>query len=449
MAEDKTAPEPSTAANSSQPRGKSGRKRTIILIILAIGVVLGVIFGWPYYRYAMSHASTDDAFIDGNIVPVSPRVAGHVKKIYVHDNEQVHRGELLVQLDRAPFQAKLRAAQAALAVAKARQRSSHIDTELTRQTSDADLQYAKASLSQAKSALATAKAQVHASNSGLAQAKAQVAAARADANRDQLDLKRYKRLHASGVVSPQTYDHAVASAKASAAQVDEAKAAEAAAEDQQQVAKSRMAEAQAHFNEAQAKLAKAESAPKQVALSASQQPVRQDEVNQAKANMQQAELNLKYTRIYAATSGRVTKKSVQLGEYVSPGQILMSVVPLHVWVTANYKETDLAPIHPGEPVTVSVDAYPDTTFKAHVNSIMEGTGSRFSLLPPENATGNYVKVVQRVPVKIVFDHQPNPAKYHLAPGMSVVPEIDIAVHPDRGHELQTASAATEPSAPTP
>ena len=447
MAEEKAKSNDHSADNNGN--GKSARRRTVVLIVLAIGIVLGVIFGWPYYQYAMSHASTDDAFIDGHIVPVSPRVAGHVKKIFVHDNQQVHAGELLVELDPAPFEAKWQAAQAALAVAKAKRQSSNINTQLTKQTSDADLAYAKAGVAQAKSALATAQARVQAAQSGLAEAKAQVAAAQADADRDQLDLKRYERLRKSGAVSPQTYDHAVASAQASKAQLAQAKAAQVAAEDQGAVARSQLDEARASLDQAKARLTRAQSAPKQVALSASQQPVRKSEVDQMQAEAQQAKLNLQYTRIYAATSGRVTKKSVQPGQYVSPGQMLMSVVPAHVWVTANYKETQLAPIHPGQSVAVSVDAYPGVTFKAHVDSIMSGTGSRFSLLPPENATGNYVKVVQRVPVKIVFDHQPDPSKYHLAPGMSVIPEIDIAANPEQTQGGQTAAALTQPANHTP
>jgi len=366
-------------------------------------------------------------------------VAGQVKKVYVVDNQQVHKGQLLVELDPAPFEAKVAAAKAALAVARAKQASSKIDTQLTQQTSAAELQNAKAGLAQAKAKVATAKASVQAAASALAQAKAQVSAAQAAAKRDQLDLKRYETLRKTGAVSPQTLDHAQAAAQASQAQVAEAKAAQQAAADKRQQAESQLAEAQAGLAKAKAMLSKAQSAPQQVALSASKQPQRQSAVDQAKAQLHQAKLNLQYTKVYAPMSGRVTKKSVEPGQQITPGQALMAVVPKAVWVTANYKETQLAPIHPGQPVTVSVDAYPNHTFKAHVQSIMEGTGARFSLLPPENATGNYVKVVQRVPVKIVFNHQPDPSKYHLAPGMSVIPEINIAAH-TKGDDVQTAEA---------
>jgi membrane fusion protein (multidrug efflux system) len=271
-----------------------------------------------------------------------------------------------------------------------------------------------------------------------AEARAQVAAGEAEATRAEADVKRLQELSRRDQISRQELDHGMAAARTAAAQLEasrkkvaaaEAQAAEARAAQQMaaaglQQAESQIAEAEARVGEALGRLAAAQAAPHQVAVSRSQADIAGAEVEQARAAVTQAELELSYTTIYAPASGRVTRKAIEEGVYVQPGRALMAIVPANVWVVANFKETQLTDMRPGQPAEIEVDGYPGIVFKGRVDSIQAGTGARFSLLPPENATGNFVKVVQRVPVKIVFDPPLNP-NHLLAPGMSVVPAVRV------------------------
>jgi membrane fusion protein (multidrug efflux system) len=271
------------------------------------------------------------------------------------------------------------------------------------------------------------------------QARAQLAAAQAESTRANADVPRYQSLFDRDEVSRQRLDQAIAAAQtanaqvaaarervsAAEAQVNESRAATSAQASTAQRAQTQVSAAQAQENEARGRLAQANTAPQQVAVSQAQAASAGANMQQLEAAVAQAELELSYTKIYAPETGRVTRKSVEVGALVQVGQPLLAVVPGDVWVTANFKESQIGNIKPGQPVDVSVDAYPDKVFKAHVDSIQSGTGARFSLIPPENATGSYVKVVQRVPVKIVFDANQIDSQHMLAPGMSAVPEVQI------------------------
>ncbi|MCC6680889.1 MAG: HlyD family secretion protein [Phycisphaeraceae bacterium] len=393
--------------------GSNGKRRIVALVVMLILLAGGAIFGIPWYIHWLHHASTDDAFIEGHIMPISPRVAGHVLAVHVQDNQQVQAGELLVELDPAPLQAQLAQAQAALEVAEAQLDAAPLDTTLTESTTAADTAEAQARLTESKAALEAAQATVE-------QAVAQLAVAQSLADKAHSDYSRYQRVFEQDVITEQDLEHAKLAAAAADAEC-------AAATQQIAAAKSRVAEAEASVSSNEAALQRALTAPQQVAVSRARIPVLQAQVEAARAAVQQAELDLSYTKITAAADGWITRKSVEPGAYVQPGQNLMTVVPAAVWVIANYKETQLADIQVGQPVTMYVDTYDDHAFAGRVDSVMRGTGARFSLLPPENATGNYVKVVQRVPVKIVFSDPPDVQRYHLAPGMSVVPQIDITV----------------------
>jgi membrane fusion protein (multidrug efflux system) len=285
--------------------GRPARRRPLWLGLAGAAAILIFIFGVPYLRYARTHESTDDAFIDGHVVAISPKVASNVLRVHVDDNSRVKAGDLLLELDPRDFEARL------------------------------------------------------------AQARGNLAAGEAEAVRARADAQRYERLVEQGFVSRQDRDNAIAKDRAAAGQLEQLKAA-----------------------------------------------------------VRQAELDLSYTKIYAPESGRITRKSVERGGYVQVGQTIFSIVPERVWVTANFKETQLRYMRPGQPATIRLDAYPDRRFKGHVDSIQAGAGARFSLLPPENATGNYVKVVQRVPVKILIDEGPDPT-HVLGPGMSVVPVVKV------------------------
>ena len=313
---------------------KSGKfKKFLGILVFVLIVAACAHYAVKYFMASLVYEWTDDAFLEAHVTAVSPRIAGHIRTVYVDDNQLVKKGDLLVEIDDADYQVKTQQALAAFEAAKAQNE----------------------------------------------QVTAQITAAKAEARRSQSDLKRYQELVANNSVSKQQYDNAVAAADSAAAQVE-------AVTKQASVAVARIAE--------------------------------------ANSTLAQSKLELSYTKIYAPQDGRVTKKAVEPGEYIYVGQPLLAIVPQDVYVIANFKETQLKRIKVGQFVDIKVDAYKDLHIKGSVNSIQSGTGARFSLLPPENATGNYVKVVQRVPVKITIDSEPND-NFVLAPGMSVIPKVKV------------------------
>ena len=428
-------------------------RRPAFLIVAALVLLAAVIFGLRYWAYARSHETTDDAFIDGHVVQVSPKVSGYVAKVYVKENQEVKEGDLVAELDARDYEARLEQAKAALAAGEARAREAQTNVSLTRATSRANVQQASGVVGQARSGVESARAAAAAERSkisqagagvataqaGVATAQAQVAAAEAEANRTNADVERYQELFAKDEVSRQRLDQAIAEARTAAANLDaarrrvaaaeaqvaEARAAEAAQAEQARRAQTQVSGAMAGVGEALGRAAMAGTGPQQVAVSQAQAETAGASIEQLRAAVEQAELELSYTKLYAPESGRVTRKAVEEGALVQPGQPLLAVVRGDVWVTANFKETQLNDIRPGQPVEVTVDAYPGRTFKAHVDSIQMGTGARFSMIPAENATGNYVKVVQRVPVRIEFEPNQLDPNQQLAPGMSVTPEVQV------------------------
>jgi len=349
-----------TAEEQDQPDRPPFYKRPIPMIIVGVIALVAITAGVFWWLHARKFEKTDDAFITGHIVRVASRVSGQALKVMVDDNQVVHRGDVLVRIDPRDFQARVEQARA-------------------------DLRSAQGRVAEAQSAVATAQAQV-------GQAQAAETSAGTEAERADADLKRYEALDARAV-SRQQLDAARATARTARANVESARKKTAAA------------------------LAQVESAKAQVTTA-------QAAVGEAQAALDQANLYLDYTKIVAPEGGRITNKTVEAGAYVQTGQPLFSIVPGDVWVVANYKETQITDMRPGQAVAIEVDAYPHTEFRGHVDSFQTGTGAAFSLLPPENATGNYVKVVQRVPVKIVFDEAPDD-RYLLAPGMSVTPKVRV------------------------
>ena len=366
------------------------RAKWVVLILLII-LFAGVYAVWSYYA---ARESTDDAQIDGHIVPISARVGGTVEKVNVLDNQYVEAGTVLVQLDPTDYQVAVDRARAELQDAMATLQAARTGVPLTHTTTSSTLSNAQASLRAAQEEVAAAKAR-------LQEAEAEYKLA-AD------DVRRFALLVKKDEIPQQRYDAAVTGEKQTAAAVDAARAA--------------VANAQSHVAQAQAMVQGAETAPQQVAITRAKAGSAEANVARLKATLQQAELNLQYTVIRAPATGIVSKKSVEPGEVIQTGQPLLALVNLEdVWVTANFKETQLRNMHPGQAAKVEVDAY-GRTYNGHVDSIGGATGARFSLLPPENATGNYVKVVQRIPVKIVFEKGQDP-KHLLRPGMSVVPTV--------------------------
>jgi membrane fusion protein (multidrug efflux system) len=428
-------------------------KRPAFLIGAAVVLLLGLFFGIRYWLYARSHETTDDAFIDGHIVQVSPKVSGYVVKVYIADNQSVKAGDLVAELDPRDFEVKVEQAKAALNAGLAQEKQAQTQVQLTRVTTRANVRQATAGVQQARSGVSGARAGaasersrttqtsagIPAAEANLQEAQAQVSAAEAEAARATADAQRYQMLYEKDEVSKQRLDQAIATAQTATAQVaaarervaaarakvDESRAATLAQASTAERAQAQVGAASAQVNEALGRLAQANSAPQQVAVSEAQAASAGANLQELQAAVAQAELELSYTKIYAPESGRVTRKAVEVGALVQVGQPLLAVVPGEVWVTANFKENQIGDIKPGQPVDITVDAYPDKVFKAHVDSIQAGTGARFSLLPPENATGSYVKVVQRVPVKIVFEANQVDSQHLLAPGMSAVPEVKV------------------------
>ncbi len=434
------------------PPTKNGKRKKVFLIGGCVVLVLGLIFGIPYYIHSLNYASTNDAYIRAHITAVAPRVAQQILTVDVLDNQYVKKGTLLLTLDSRPYRAKVAMLKAELAEAAATAAGSRYRLALTRQQSTAALDQAKAGVQIAKAAVASAVAGVSQANSGLAQAKASVASAAANVARARADLasaiatsqransdyRRYRGLVKTGDVTPFQVDTYRADAITAAANVMAARktllakmaflnqthAGILAAEAQIQAAKAAVKQAHAQLVEAQAKEEAFDVVPQQVGQQTSHVSATDATIKKLKAQLALAELNLSYCRIYAPVSGYVTKKAIEPGDYVSVGQSLLNIVSRKTWVVANFKETDLTHMKPGDPVTVTVDAYPQFTFHGYVQSIQAGSGAAFSLLPPENATGNFVKVVQRIPVKILFRHLPKNAPY-LATGMSCEPEVKV------------------------
>ncbi|HWO00052.1 MAG TPA: HlyD family secretion protein [Blastocatellia bacterium] len=439
-------------AQDTSTRSSARSKRRMLFAVIGILLLLGAVVGVRYWVHSRLYESTDDAFIEGHATQVSPKVSGYVQKIYIDDNQLVKAGDLLVEIDPRDYDARLAQARATLNAAIARRNAAKAALSLTRVTASAGVEQAssgveaaRSSVAQARSAASAAEGRVKQSSTAIStaeanvgQAQAQVAAAEAEAVRAGADVIRYRSLFDKEVVSRQQLDQATAAAATADAQleaarrrvaaaestVSEARAAQGAASDQYTQSLSQITGTQAQVGQASGKLSEANSAPQQVAVRQSEVETTSAEIEQAEATVRQAELDLSYTKIYAPEDGRVTRKAVEQGALLQPGQALFVLVPAEMWVLANFKETQLNRMRTGQVVEIKVDAYPEKIFKGHVDSFQTGTGSRFSLLPPENATGNYVKVVQRLPVKIVFDEQSD-SEHLLAPGMSVEPEVRV------------------------
>jgi membrane fusion protein (multidrug efflux system) len=368
------------------------RARWIVLgaVIAAVAAALA---GWHY----SGRVSTDDAQIDGHIVPVSPRVPGTVLAVKATDNQFVEAGTVLVELDPRDYQVALERAKADVAEAEASAQAARTNVPVTTTTTASQL-------SGARSETGTADAR-------LRSAQARLKDAEAKESKAEHDLARMKTLLAKDEVSQQEHDAAAVAAESARAAREAAQAA--------------VKEAEEGIGVAAARLDEARTAPQQVGIMRARAASAEARVVQARAALARAQLELDYATIKATASGVVSKKTVEIGQVIQPGQPLMAIVPLDdIWVTANFKESQLQKIRPGQKAVVSVDAYGGRRYRGHVDSIAPATGARFSLLPPENATGNYVKVVQRVPVKIVFEKGQD-SEHVLRPGMSVVPTVYV------------------------
>jgi len=407
------SPPPSETHSAAPPpvshRQGFFRARPQARMYLIIAIVIVLVAGFFAWRYFSTYESTDDAQIDGHLMPISARISGYVDKVNVDDNQYVKAGTVLVEIDPRDYQAALDQARAALADAQATAQAVQTNVPITSINTTSQVSSAQADIDSAQAGISAAQQQYDAAQAELTQAQANDVKA-------QNDLGRYKLLVDKQEISQQMYDQAVASAKASSAAVQSVKSSAAAAAQQINEARSRLASAEAVFQSSM-------TGPQQVATSRARALSADAAVKGKQAALEQAELNLGYTKIVAPIDG-VVMKSVEMGMNVTPGQQLLTVVPLEdVWVTANFKETQLKYMRPGQRAEIKVDAN-GRVYRGHVDSIAGSSGARLSLLPPENATGNYVKVVQRVPVKIVLEPGENNDHY-LRLGMSVEPKVYV------------------------
>jgi len=411
---DKAQADPKTVAPSGEPAAppppaNSSRRSIVIVVILLL--VLGAVF--MYWRSTFTE-DTDDAQVDGNLYQVSSRVTGHVVKVYVDDNQTVQTGQPLVDIDPTDYQVALDQAQADLANAQAQYVQATVNVPITRVNVGTSVSTSGSDVRGSSDQVAQAEKQVEAANARVDQAKA-------NAVKAQLDVDRYTPLVQKDVISKQQYDAAVAEAAASKAAVLEAESNVLASQNAVGAARQKLAQSQAQSQQSVA------NAPGQVKVEQSRAAAADAAVKQAEAKVEQAKLNLSYTHITAPTAGIVNKKSVEVGGNLSVGQDLMTIIPLtDLWVTANFKETQLARMHMCQAVTLKVDAYGGRKFSGRITQVGGATGSMLSLFPPENATGNYVKVVQRIPVRIDFTNlAQEDGDYVLRPGLSVTPDVEV------------------------
>jgi len=391
------------------PQSNPGRK------FLIIGLVLLLVIAAAYFYWRSTFSEdTDDAQIDGNLYQISARVSGQVVKVDVDDNQTVQAGQLIAEIDPTDYQVALDQAQANLASAQADYAQATTNVPITEVSVGTSVATSGSDVKGSTDVVAQAEKQVEAATARVAQAKA-------NAQKAQYDVDRYKPLVQKDVISKQQFDAAVAAAAGSKAAVAEAEANVLAQQNAVSVARQRLAQSQAQSSQS------IKNGPGQIRVQQARAAAAAAAIQQAQTKVEQARLNLSYTQIKAPVAGIVNKKNVQVGANLAAGQDLMTIIPLtDLWVTANFKETQLTHMRTGQEVTIKVDAYGDRKFSGKVTQVGGATGSMLSLFPPENATGNYVKVVQRIPVRIDFTNlQKEDADYVLRPGLSTVPVVAV------------------------
>jgi membrane fusion protein (multidrug efflux system) len=403
-----STPTPASLEAETEIEQPKSSRRAILAVVVALLVLVAIGIWW---RSTYSE-DTDDAQVNGHLIQVSSRIAGEVLKVDVEENQVVKAGDVIAELDPADYQVAVENAEAALASAQANAAAANVNVPITTVNTGSNLRSAGADVSGTRAAVEQAERQ-------LESAHARVAQAQANSVKAQADLARYKPLVEKDVISKQQFDAAVAAADATKAALADARAGEQAAADGVKVARERETQAQAG-------LKYAETGPQQVAAQSARARQALAQVQQAQAQLDQAKLNLSYTKIVAPAAGIITRKSVEINQNLAPGQNLLTLVSLEdLWVTANFKETQLKHMAAGQPVEIAVDAT-GKTYHGKVTQIGGATGSVLSLFPPENATGNYVKVVQRVPVRVDFTDLKNEDPDHLLrPGLSVEPKVRV------------------------
>lgn len=406
---------------------KNSLKNQILISAGAILAVSASIFGYHWLQYVSTHETTDDAYVTGDIHPISSQVSGTIQSIPVNDNQEVRQGQLLIQLDPKDYQAAVQQAQASLQSAIRQAKAAQANISLAFQTATANTTEAQSSIGNAIATIDSANATVNQAKTAIADAQDQLAKAQAQAANANVNRDRYQQLYQTGAVTKQQRDDALTNDQVAQAQLRSAQQGVLDAKAKYQAALDNVNQARAQLADSQGKVQQAQASGQQTQVNRQQYQAAQAQIAAAAAALHQAQINFSYTQVTAPVTGRVGNKTAQVGQRVQPGQPLMAVVSDSKWIIANFNETQLGKIQPGEAVDIRVDAFPNQTFKGIVNSIAPASGSDFSVLPPDNATGNFTKVVQRIPVKITFD----PASIRgyenrITQGMSA--EITVAVN---------------------
>jgi membrane fusion protein (multidrug efflux system) len=390
---------------------------------MVVAAMLFAVIACGWWWYSGGRESTDDAQVDGNIVPIAGKVGGIVREVTVEDNQQVGAGDVLASIDRRDYEVALARAQAAVAAPEAAVAAAEAGVPVTSATSQSQLTTAQAGRGNAAAGIVVAERQIEAARAKLEASQARVREAESKLTKATQDVQRLRPLAEKDEVSRQHFDAVLAAQQAAQAAVDSARAAAAEVETGVAVSESRLVQARGELTQAGSAVQAAQTAPQQVAITRARLAAARAQLVRAEAAVEQAELNLEYATVRAPSAGVVSRKAIRPGQIVQPGQPLMALVPLQdIWVTANFKETQLDTMRVGQRVDIEVDAYGGRTYQGRVDSIAPATGARFSLLPPENASGNFVKVVQRVPVRIAFESSQDTERL-LRPGMSVAVSV--------------------------
>jgi membrane fusion protein, multidrug efflux system len=415
-------------------------RRRLVVIAVAVLAVAGLTWGAFAWVHAQSHVTTDDAYVESPIATLAAKVSGHVVNLAIDDNQPVKTGELLLRVDQRDYEARRDQARAAVGVAEASYRAVRSETQLARETIQAQIEEASAALEAARVAEQTSeaavdesKARLESKRAALAAITAEVVGSRSNAAQAGREKDRFKRLVDSGYISQRDFEQADAAESSAGAALEAMQRRVVQAEREVQQGEAEVVgrvlavkQARQRIVELRATLNRAESQRHQVEVKEAEVGRAEAALTQSKADLAFAELQLEHTEVRSPTNGLVSRKSVELGQMVQVGQPLLAIVPLsEVWVLANFKETQVGRVRAGMPAFVEIDTFPGKTFHGVVESISAGTGARFSLLPPENATGNWVKVVQRIPVKIRLDAKEFGNPHTLRTGMSAVVTVRV------------------------
>lgn len=415
---------------STQPTApkspSKGNRKLILFGALGVGAIVAAIFGFRWWQYASTHQETDDAYVAGHIHPVNSRISGTVTQVLVDDNQVVSKGQVLVELDPRDYEVALRQARASLENAQHEADVADANINVTAANAQGQTTQAQGNIEAANASIAASEASLAEAQAGVPAAQADLAQVEANLVKAKLDYDRYTQLYQQGASPKQQLDSAKASYEALLAQRNAQREAIRQAEAKVAQAQKNVSNAQAQLASTRGTLQQANSTTLQTKSNQQQYRAALASVDQAAASLKNAQLQLSYTHILAPAAGRIGNKTVEVGQRLQAGQTLMSVVQDHPWITANFKETQLGKMKPGQVVEIKIDSFSGHSFEGKVDSLAPASGAKFALLPPDNATGNFTKIVQRIPVKIVFD--PNSIKGYesrITPGMSVVVSVDL------------------------